>query len=167
MISCINPIICTTGCISCYIFPIYIPMLMAIFLNSPLFANFQLLVLCHHNLMNFWVSYFSEVQLENIHRFLLVSLPTFLPMHTFHVPSCYFQSIVHADIWGQSWDSCPWISFPLTYSRISLQHPCPCLSPCVFPLCCIISVSILTCSNFSHLRTPFLRPSITLQQPHF
>ena len=98
MISCIDPIICTTGCISCYIFPIYIPMLMAIFLNSPLFANFQLLVLCHHNLMDFWVSYFSEVQLENIHRFLLVSLPTFLPMQP-HIPCSLLLLSINCPCW--------------------------------------------------------------------
>lgn len=53
MIRLYKPKICTTGCMSCYVFSlsIYTPMLMATFLNSPPFANFQLLVLCHHHLM--------------------------------------------------------------------------------------------------------------------
>lgn len=80
-----------------YFFPIYVTILMAIFLNSPLFANFQLLVLCH-NLMGFWVSYFSEMQLETIHRFLLLSLPTFLPMQP-HIPYSLLLLSISCPCW--------------------------------------------------------------------
>lgn len=79
MLSCINPVICTIECISCYIVPLHIPMLMAKFLSSSLFANFprQSFVILPRLLD--CTSYFSEIQLEkNTHRSPLPPLPTLL-----------------------------------------------------------------------------------------